>query len=690
MSEKTVNTGTSRWSGDIGSLQVVVLALAAFLVFSGTLGHQLVWDDEPVIRYARTAVEDGGVASLALVPFSTGLEGSGELSGYYRPVSLVSMWINSPTGVPSPIAYHLGNILLHVINCLLVFQLFRLILPPGGGAWIGSMIFAVHPVHSESVAFVSGRTDLLAALFTLLVVILWYRSCNSQDIPSRDHFALGMFFFALACLSKEIAFVLPAGTLLWFVAERPWDSRLPGTEVLRRGKWVLGLFLVLGALLFVRFFFLGIGAGPGWSRYARLSGASLISLLGDITVNLMQYVRLMVFPWPLAVFYPPVPPRLTWLTWVAVLAFIAMCLAFSGRRHHHLGLFSLGWTLLFLFPVSGILGLGQSVIAERFCYLPSIGVAAILGYSLALPRSRGAYKVLHSILVVVVLSTLGAGAAIHSGRWKDDLTLFTNALITSSVKVPTLYVSLGVALRDDGDDQEALEAFEEAVRLDPSYLKAWLNLGVTRLEINEPVQALDALERAGVLAPGNPSVWYNKGLVLEALGRTDEALDAYARTVMLDPGEPAADYRKGKLLARLGRYEESLAAYAAAVSIDKSHAGAYIGMGRSYEKMGRQDKAVELFMKAIEVQPDQVIAYGDLGRILLATGKTQEATEVFRMATAIDPLDPVAGKGLVIAYLNAGDEEKARAYIQSLGAADPDLQSRLSALMDSIAGQGDK
>ena len=684
--------GTSKGAGlsglwsDGGSFQVAIIALAAFLVFSGTLGHQLVWDDEPIIRYTRTAVKDGGMAALAIVPFSTGLDGAGVLSGYYRPVSLISMWINSPTGEPSPLAYHLGNILLHVINCLLVFQLLKLLLPPGSGPWLGALIFAVHPVHSESVAFVSGRTDLLASLFILLVVILWYRSYGSRETFSWGRFVLGMLFFTLACLSKEIAFVLPGGLFLWVLADG-----LPGRDntvarIWKESRWIAGLFLILGLMLFVRIVVLKIGTGPGWSRYAQLGDASMASLLTDVGINILQYIRLMVFPWPLAVFYPPVSPQLTWLTWVSALGFLVLCLVFSGRRHHGIGLIALMWTLIFLLPVSGIIGLGQSVIAERFCYLPSIGVVMILGYSLSLLRSRTTVKGLHTVLVVTLLFLFGTGAVVHSARWKDDLTLFTNALESSPVKVPTIYVSLGVAYKDRGDIQRGLEAFEDAARLDPSYLKAWLNLGVTHTELGDPEKALEALDVAKVLAPGNPAVWYNRGVALESLDRMEEALEAYTRTAAIDPGESAALYSKGKLLSKMERYEESLLAYQGAVLLDGNRAGAYIGMGRSYENLGRTDQAVEMFMKAIQVQPDEIVSYGDLGRILLATDRAFEAIAVFKMAADMDPHDEIAGKGLVMAYFKAGESDKALAYLESLKPVDSQLHGQLLDLAGSLAG----
>jgi len=175
-----------RW--EPATMAAVLIALSAFLVFSPTLGHELVWDDIPIVLYAQKVVEEGGIGALVQAPFAIGVQGLDNPTGYYRPVSLISMWISSSLDEPSPFPYHLTNVLLHVINSLLLFQLLNLVLPPGGGPLLGGLLFAVHPVHSESVAFVSGRTDLLATLFALLTVLLWIRYGQPESPPNRFRF----------------------------------------------------------------------------------------------------------------------------------------------------------------------------------------------------------------------------------------------------------------------------------------------------------------------------------------------------------------------------------------------------------------------------------------------------------------------------------------------------------------------
>jgi len=689
MNEETGKYGPFSLRRDPATVSGFLIALCAFLVFSGTLGHKLVWDDIPVVLYAQKVVEEGGVGNLLTAPFAMGVQGLDNPTGYYRPVSLISMWVNSPFEEPSPFPYHLTNVLLHVINSLLLFQVLTLLLPRGPGPLLGSLLFAVHPVHSESVAFVSGRTDLLAALFVLLTVLLWQRYGQTDSPPSRTRFFLGMATFSLACLSKEVAFVLPILLLLWTSVAAPRVEGPKGAFSWKRNNWAFGMLVVLAALLSLRFLVLNIHAGPGWSRYAQVGDASLVALAGEVVRNISQYLRLMVFPWPLAVFYPPTETRLTWMAAGSAAAFVAVCLALSGQRHRRIGLVSLLWTILFLVPVSGIVGLGQSVIADRFCYLPSVGVVAVLGYALALLREKITVKRLHTALVVGVLLLFGLGSVLHAARWKDDRTLFTSALESSPSKIPTMYMNLGLGYKDLGENELAVQAFEEALRADPALVPGLLNLGVIQREMGHFEKALESFDKARMLLPEDPSVWFQRGLVLEEMGRSEEALDAYTRTAVLDPGKPVAYYQKGKLLAQLGRYEESIAAYGEAVRIDKNHAGAHVGLGRSYEAVGRTGEAIQSFLKAIEVQPDLVIAYEDLGRVLLQTGRIAEAVKVFEMATALDPLDQVAGKGLVLAYLRAGEKEKARQYIRGLDPANAGFKEQLSALMDSLTGHQD-
>jgi tetratricopeptide (TPR) repeat protein len=663
--------------------------LAAVLVFSGTLGHDLVWDDVHIIHYGHQVIRDTGPVGLLTTPFIARPDDPSDSSGYYRPVSFISMWINDPVGEPSPFLYHLVNVGLHGINTVLVFLLFRLLLPNGMGALFGSLLFAVHPVHAESVAFVSGRTDLLAALFTLLSVILWLRFRRGPATTHRRRwpwYLAGMISFTLACLAKEVAFVLPAVALAWTLVFRTSSDEKGASRATRDLPWIFGWFAVLGLVIYTRFALLGIGFGPDWSSSALGMDNSLLSMAGDAVVNVAVYLRLMLFPWPLAVYYPPVPMEFTPLILAAGGGFAALCLSVASKRHSYVGYLALVWVLAFLAPVSGVVGLGLSIIAERFCYLPSVGVALAVGYAMDLFRSRVTVRHLHTATFSVLLLLLGLGAVLHSGRWRDEVTLFSHAVDSGKASVANMHFNLGNALVEAGRPREGIEAFEEAIRLHPSYIGAMLNLASTHMKLDEHERALTILLTARKLSPADPRLWANTGVALDVLGRAGEALDAYNRAAELDPADPLPGVHSGNLLSRLGRYDESAEAYRGVLLVDPNNFGALVGLGRSLENLSRFPEAAETYLKAMEGHPEQVVPYLGLGRVLLGQGKPMEAGAVYRAALKVAPSDPLAHRGVIIAAVQEGNREGAAAHIVRMEQTDQALAGDLAELLQQLDG----
>ena len=680
LADPIMHGGRSRGKG-------LLIALAAFLLFSGTLGHDFVWDDEGIIHSTRGLVEEKGVASLLTAPFVAGKDESPEDSGYYRPVSLISMWVNDPVGQPSPFPYHLVNILLHAINVFLVFALFRMVLPDGPGALIGSAIFAVHPVHAESVAFISGRTDLLAAFFILATVLLWRQSRQAAGFPRATAYCLGLASFVLACLSKEIAFMVPVVVAVWAGVDGPRTGRESRWKISADMAWVTGWFITLALLVWFRESVLGIPMGSGWSSQALWADASTLGIAGDVAANIVVYLRLLVFPWPLKVYYPPVPPDLTLVNLVICAGFLTLCFILSGKRHHRVGILALSWVLLFLVPVSGVVGLGLAVIAERFCYLPSIGLALAAGYALGLVFQKTSSKSVPSVLIAGLLLLFGTGAVFHAARWSDEVVFFRHAVKSGPVPVPNMHFNLGNAYVKTGDLRSGIRAFEEAVRLNPLYVGAMLNESSAYIKLGEHKRALEILSRAGEIDPKDGRVWSNKGVVLELLGRTDEALEAYRRASELDPDEAAASFHRGNLLQRLGRYEESAGSFRGALAAEPAHLGALMGLGRSIENCGRFAEAQGMFLRAAELHPLDPEPYKGLGRVLLERGKPAQAIIVYRKALDLGGEEAGLHRGLVLAYYQAGRMRDAREHIRNLQSTEPGLSRQLGDLVDGLGGE---
>lgn len=654
------------------------LFLAGFLVFSSTLGYEFVWDDVHIVSYTREIVEGSGPASLLTAPFIARPDDPSDTSGYYRPISFLSMWVNDPVGQPTPFLYHLFNVLVHGTNCVLVFLLLQKLLPSGRGAFPGGMLFALHPVHAESVAFISGRTDLMAALFGLAAALLWV---NSRKGPWRwTSYLAGMVAFALACLSKEIAFVLPVALFSWItMSGQPLPSGRKGFS--RRDLvWIGGMFLILGILLFIRLEVLGIGL-----RSSSLgSGPAIPALLKTVGANVATYLRLLMFPWPLAVYYPPSELQLSYFNLLVALGVLGSGALLAGRHHRRLGISALLWTVVFLGPVSGVIGLGLSDIAERFCYLPSVGIVAIAGYALTLLWQRTGRRMVLSGLTGILFLVMALATFNHASKWKNEVVFFSNAVERGSV--PNMYFNLGNALVHAGQPLEGIVAFKEAVSIRPGYLDALLNMGSTHIKVGQYEKALQVFTEAVKLHPGEARLWVNMGITQNLMERYEDALGSYGRAVELDPLDFEPALYAGNLLTRLGRHSEALENYRKVLSLQPEHLKALSGTGHALEELSRFGEAGDVYLDGLEHHPNEAILYVSLGRTFLERGRAREAEEVFRAALDISPGNVPAYRGLVLSIVKQGDLARAKEHVDRIRGDDPGLLDELEELLQKLEG----
>jgi len=448
--------------------------------------------------------------------------------------------------------------------------------------------------------------------------------------------------------------------------------------------WIVGWSAVLCLVIRWRAVILEAAVQNDFSTSAINPHAAVLAVIGEMLKNLAVYLRFLSFPVPLRVYYPPGQPGLTLPTLAVSVGFLMLCLVFSGKKHRFIGIVALAWILIYLGPVTGILDLGLSVVAERFCYLPSAGFALLAGYVLSLGYNRIADKRLYLGIITVLIVLLGAGGAIHALGWKNDVTFFEKAVKDNPVIVANMYYNLGNAYIEAGDIRRGIETLEEVLRRYPDYSKALVNLAAAHIRLGEYLQALELLERAEQVIPDDVSLWSNKAVVLELLGRDQEALEAYGKAVNLDPSNTVAPFQKANLLYKLGKYNESLAAYNKVRTLDPDHYGALIGYGHSLEALGRTDASVDAYLKAVERWPNESAGYLDLGRVLLGQGKPGKAALVYRTALDQGNKDAVLHRGLVISYLQSGNVAEARRHIDILSRNDPSLGRELKSLVDGM------
>jgi tetratricopeptide (TPR) repeat protein len=492
----------------------LIVAAAAFAVYAPTLAFSLVWDDPMLVDLVSSTYRTSGLAGLLAAEFTLI---PGESLGYYRPLVLLSLWIDSLAAPHFAAIYHFTNVLAHATTSVLVFYLLTLRVGPGAPALLSALLFALHPVHVESVAFVSARTDLLASLFAVVSAIAWQRGRSLAG--SCRWWILGGAAFGAAALAKEVAFALPGVLLAWdFLESLRGDAKKLGWWERNRG-WIISWGLAAAAVLTLRWLWAGVGI-------VNLPRGDLAELAGVWAT----YLRLLVLPWPLKPYYlsGQVAPD---AAGVAAAILLALgCLATSGGR----GWAALAWVVAFLAPVSAGLHFGEAVLSERYLYLPSVGLSLLVGEVLARAGNRATGRWGMNLAAVGVLCLAASATVVQSRIWRDDRTLM-DELVRAAPGSFVAHNNVAVALLRQGRYKEAIPHLQEVLRINPDHVRAHFNLGIAALQRGDLRGAVPHFEAGLRRQPNDAAARNYLGKTLLALGRRREAAREFAEAVRLRP-----------------------------------------------------------------------------------------------------------------------------------------------------------
>lgn len=478
----------SRLPSLIGPWLILTLVVAA--LYGRTTTYSFVWDDVQLIAQSKT-LPQAGVADL-LSDFWTTSE-HGIESGYFRPLTTLTFLLDSRIHGQNAGGYHLTNVILYGLTCGLVFLLFQRVLGDRAAAVAGALIFTLHPAHVEPVAFISSRTDLLAALLVLAAYLV---GTSQASAPSwlRSTGAAALFF--LAILAKESA--LPLLLFAPFFARREHRKSLS-----------LGLAAAAAAAIALRFAVL-----PSAIPATIVQRAPLPSRLLTAPAVIVYYLGVIFFPFSLSAL-----PAMDWVSSPADFRFLVPLLALAGVGGGLLAIrprapatwLGSAWGFLFLLPVVQVVQTAMRA-AERFAFLPSVGfVLAVAGVLQGLWRSRnGVAKTGSGALLFAVLGAFAIATNARVPVWKDAAALW-----------------------------------EATARSEPGNPTVMNNLAGVRFEEGRYTEAEALYRRAAMLAPENPVALYNLGLVLARQGRQGEAVTWLDRALARDPAlAPARDLRQ--------------------------------------------------------------------------------------------------------------------------------------------------
>ncbi len=621
-----------RWMG-------LLLALWAFLLYVNTLGHDYTQDDAIVIT--ENVFTQQGLAGLpgifkhdTFYGFFQDPDKAKLVSGgRYRPLSLATFAVEVELFGQRPFIGHLFNVLWYAFCCWVLFQVVGALLEERPSLrryrwWVAfgtALLFASHPVHTEAVANIKGRDEILALLGSLGALWLAWRSCKKA---SAIGYVLAGVVFLLALLSKENAILFVVlGPLAFWVFKKKGEVYFP----------VHTLVFLLPALLFLfaRSRVLGLGLGAPsmelmnnpflkWENDHWIPFTTAERLAG-VLVILGEYLRLMVWPWPLTHDYYP---RHIGIHSLEELRVVLPLVIYAGMTAYGLwGAWKrqpLGYGLLFylvtILLVSNLLFPLGTNLAERLLFMPSAGFLFALAWGAFQVRAAPRF-ILGGIVILALV--LGALTINRNAVWKDNFTLFTTDIQTSpnSAKLRNAVggelVTTAAKMAETNPQrkaylQEAVGHLQEAIRIHPTYKNAYLLLGNAHYYLQNYDQALQAYEQALLVAPGYEEARSNLAITLRDAGRfygeqkgdLKKALDYLKRAHELRPGDYETLRLLGIAYGNLGQHNASAQYFARAVEQQPGNAVAWYLASMAYQLSGEPEKAARYRQKALELDPD--------------------------------------------------------------------------------------
>lgn len=523
---------------------LLILIIVSFSVFSNTIFHDFVWDDIYFIP------EDTFIKTMNN-PFyffkpEYWLKYFKGTPGRYRPLRAILFWIEYRLWGVRPQFYHLVNVVLHTIVVVLIFLfLTKWVFMDNKTSFLTSLVFAVYPVHVESVAWVKNCTDLLCMIFYLLSFHFFLKSFydTKTKILSVIYYFLALICYVISILAKEMGITLPAVIFfyLWIVKKE--------TKLVKNLIKISGYVIPLLAVLVYKIFVLE-------------SSAPLTIEISYIIKTFGEYLQILLFPFNLCAerqlnkvesFFEP-----TLLLGIFGLIIIGLVLYYKKELR-----FPLLWFLVTILPVLNIIYLEGRPLAEQRLYIPSLGFCMVLGYLFASKLDK---NYLTKPLFILLTATYGIVAIDRNYDWQNSLTFWEKTLYQTGS--PRAFLNLGEAYLRLGDNELGIRVSKQALRYDPSLVGAMANIGVGYMKLNEKEKALEYFMRALLAQPYDVNNYVNLAVALLELNRLEEAKKILEKGLQVDDRHPLLHYTLGNVYGQLGVFDKAAEHFKLAMTLN--------------------------------------------------------------------------------------------------------------------------
>jgi tetratricopeptide (TPR) repeat protein len=619
----------------------VALIVLTVAVFADIRSHEFVALDDPVYVTANPHVTGGLTWPNVSWAFTT------NHAANWHPLTWLSHMLDVQLFGMNAGAHHLVSLLLHVANALLLFLLLlRMTAAPGRAAFVAAL-FAVHPLHVESVAWVAERKDLLSTLFWMLALLAYVEYVRASSNATRSPRARAAWYglvvvtLALGLMAKPMLVTLPFVMLLLDLWPLARFSRATAARLILEK---LPMFALVAASSIVTLIVQHQGgAMTAFQKYppALLSQNALVSYA--------TYIVDMVWPAGLAMFYPMPASIPAWkVAGAAILLAVVSLAAIRGVRRRPYVMVGWLWYLSTLVPVSGLVQVGLQARADRYTYIPLIGLFIIVAWGvpdLVARRRRTRPAVAVAACVAILACAVAAHAQVR--YWQNSSVLWAHDIdVTRGVENARSRFNAAVQLSQQGRIDDAIAEFGNAVHLDPDFADAHYEMGLALAGQGRTAEAIPAFEATVRLKPNFAPGYLDLGVALLAADRPAEAAKVLTRAVQLDPLLAAAHHNLGLALATQGLIEESVGPFTEAVRLQPGLAEAQSDLGVALMRRGRLPGAIEHLFRAVQLRPDVAQTHANLGTAFAAAGRTGDAVREFREVLRIEPSNEEARRAL--------------------------------------------
>jgi protein O-mannosyl-transferase len=631
----------------------LVLTVVTFAVFWQVNQYDFISYDDNIYVTTNSHIQSGITLDGFLWAFST------RYADLWNPLVWLSFMFDYQLHGLNAGGYHLTNIILHVMSALLLFWLFNRMT---GAIWRSAFVaalFALHPLHVESVTWVSERKDVLSGFFWMLTLCLYV---YYTEKPLIRRYLLVLLCFACALMSKPMVITLPIVMILldyWpldRLQSRKIVTNMPEvmsvstnkgkkknklkTEAIKKNispprvqklsepriagiiplwqLWEKIPFFILSVVIAIITLYNPNTHDMSDTPHLYAQQFPFISRLANAPLALVTYLEKTFWPHDMAIFYPFSDQIFLWQVLGASLLILVISVAVIVMMKRLPYLFTgWMWSAVTIAPVIGIIQISITTpytMADRYHYLPSIGIGIMLAWGipdlLKKWNCRKEILLTSSVLSILCLAII---AWTQVGYWQNSITLFSHTLKVTDYNNRLAYNNRANAYNDLGNYGQAIEDYSRAIEISPGAAEGYYNRGIAYKNLGNYKQAIEDYSRAIDLSPRLSIANYNRGIVYYGLGNFKQAIEDFNRTIEINPRFAAAYNNRGNAYNGLGNHKQAIEDLNRAIEINPSYAAAYINRGNAYNGLGNHKQAIEDLNRAIEISPGLAEAYLNRG-----------------------------------------------------------------------------